>query len=61
MPVRKNSSSTLFSFVASTRRRTGKPMLRAMWPDRMLPKLPDGTANDTCWPGLSVARSQPWK
>ena len=46
-PVRKNSSSTSFSLVATTKVRIGRPIMRATWPAQMLPKLPDGTAKDT--------------
>jgi hypothetical protein len=47
VPVRKNSSSTSFSLVASTSWSMGRPIMRATWPAQMLPKLPDGTAKLT--------------
>src|SRR5690625_273261 len=47
LPERKNSSSTLFSLVASTRVSMGSPIWRASCPANTLPKLPDGTAKET--------------
>ena len=44
----KNSSSTSFSLVASISFLIGNPIMRATWPAQILPKFPDGTANDTC-------------
>jgi hypothetical protein len=32
-----------------------QPIMRAMWPAQMLPKLPDGTTKETCWSLLPVA------
>src|SRR3546814_15172062 len=58
-PVRKNSSSTLFSLVARTRRRMGRPIRRAKWTARILPKLTDGTANDTEGPLTPVGPGLP--
>jgi len=59
--VRKNSSSTSFSLVATTSRETGRPIMRAMWPASTLPKLPEGTANDTGCESSSVAAKKPLK
>jgi hypothetical protein len=47
MPVRKNSSSTSFSLVATTSFSIGRPIMRATWPAQTLPKLPDGTVKLT--------------
>src|SRR5690625_5987563 len=47
LPDRKNSSSTLFSLVANTSVSMGRPICRANCPEKMLPKLPEGTAYDT--------------
>ena len=53
-PVRKNSSRTSFSLVATMRRRIGSPIIRATWPAQTLPKLPLGTANETSAPSPPV-------
>ena len=60
-PVRKNSSSTSFSLVATMRRRMGSPIMRATWPAQMLPKLPLGTVKSTVCASLCVACIQPAK
>jgi hypothetical protein len=46
-PVRKNSSSTSFSLVATTSWSIGRPIMRATWPAQTLPKLPLGTVKLT--------------
>ena len=46
-PVRKNSSNTSFSLVATMSLSIGTPICLAMWPAQMSPKLPVGTLNDT--------------
>ena len=46
-PVLKNSSNTLFSFVARINCLIGRPIIRATWPAQILPKLPDGMTNET--------------
>ena len=56
-PVRKNSSSTSFSLVATTSWEIGRPIMRATCPAQTLPKLPDGTAKLTVSPLAVVA----WK
>ena len=61
VPVRKNSSSTSFSFVAATSRLIGSPIMRATWPAQTLPKLPEGTLKLAASAPCSVARNQPWK
>ncbi|MNT86247.1 hypothetical protein D3C72_2265150 [compost metagenome] len=53
--MRKNSSNTSFSLVATTSLSMGKPMLRATWPAQTLPKLPLGTVKLTFWLLISVA------
>jgi hypothetical protein len=45
--------------VASTSRAIGSPICLATHPDKMLPKLPDGTANETCSSFERVAAIQP--
>ena len=57
-PVRKNSSSTSFSFVATMRRSIGRPICLAMWPAQMSPKLPVGTEKLIFWSFDSVSFSQ---
>ena len=47
LPVLKNSSSTSFSLVATISCLIGNPIMRAICPASTLPKLPDGTANET--------------
>jgi hypothetical protein len=37
----------LFSFVATTSFSMGRPIMRATWPAHTLPKLPEGTVNET--------------
>ncbi len=60
-PVRKNSSSTSFSLVATINLRIGRPIWRAMWPAQTLPKLPEGTENDTSWSLECVAAKKALK
>lgn len=60
-PVRKNSSSTSFSLVATMSWWMGKPIMRAMWPAHTLPKLPEGTEKLTCSSLLRVTANQALK
>src|SRR3989344_2795156 len=60
-PVLNNLSITSFSFVATISRRIGTPMRFAIYPDKILPKLPVGTTKSTSSPTCAAACRYPEK